>query len=61
MGNDNDDEFTIDEFFDTDADEEFNEPDELDFEMNDFELVDDDELNVVLFELNTNGIWSIWS
>lgn len=40
-----------DEVFDSDADVEFSEPDELDFEMSDFVLVDDEELNRLLFEL----------
>lgn len=46
-----DDELSVDEDFDSDVDEEFSEPDELDFEMRDLELAEDDELNVVLFEL----------
>lgn len=47
---DDDDEFSDDDVFDTDEDDEFSEPDELDFDIN-LVLVDDDELNVVLFEL----------
>lgn len=45
------DELSVDGVFDNDADDEFNEPDELDFEMSDLVLADDDELNDVLFEL----------
>lgn len=53
FGND-DEEFRADDDFDSDVDDdddEFSEPDELDFEMRDFELVEDEELNIVLFEL----------
>lgn len=40
-----------DEVFDSDAVDEFSEPEELDFDISDFVLEDDDELNGVLFEL----------
>lgn len=41
----------MDEVFDNDANDEFSEVDELDFEMSDFAFVDVDELNGMLFEL----------
>lgn len=51
FGSEDDDELSADEDFDIDADDEFSEPDELDFEIRDLVLTDDEELNVVLFEL----------
>lgn len=57
FGSEDDDELSADEDFDIDADDdEFSEPDELDFEIRDLVLTDDEELNVVLFELNGKQI-----
>lgn len=51
------DELNADDVFDCDVDVEFNEPDELDFEMRDFVLADND----VLFALRADSINLSWN
>lgn len=54
LGIDDDELSDADEVFDSDDDDvEFSEPDELDFEMSDFVLEDEEELNRLLFELES--------